>query len=71
MAKRTAEEDEKQSKLISDLTRFVHGQVHGDIDWVSARTYWKKRIPELLEHPDELAEALTRALDKAASRDRF
>jgi len=68
MAKRTVEEAEKQSKLISELTRIVDGQVKGDIDWVSARAYWKKRMPELLEHPNELAEALALALQGRIAR---
>jgi len=68
MAKPTLEEVKKQSALIAELSGVVRSQVQGEMDCVRARTYWKTRLPELLEHADELAEALTYALDKAAAR---
>jgi len=61
------EESKKQSELIAELSQVVRQQVHGTMDWVRARTYWKSRLPELLQNTDELAEALTYALDRAAS----
>jgi len=66
MTKPTFEEFKKKSELIAELSNVVRHQVYGEMDWVRARTYWKTRLPELLENADELAEALTYALDKAA-----
>jgi len=72
MAKPTFEEIKKQSELIAELSDAVRHQVYGEMDCVRARTYWKTRLPELLENADELAEALTYALDNAAlKRSRF
>jgi len=66
MASPTYEEFKKNSELIAELSNVVQSQVYGEMDWVRARTYWKTRLPELLEHADELAEALTYALASAA-----
>jgi len=68
MTKPTYEEVKKQSELIAELCDAVKSQVYGEMDGIRARTYWKARIPELLEHADELAEALTYALNNAALR---
>jgi len=65
MATPTYEEVKKKSELISELSGVVNHQAYGLMDWVRARTYWKTRLPELLENADELAEALTYALDRA------
>jgi len=62
----TREEMKRQSELIAELSHVVNHQVHGLMDWVRARTYWKSRLPELLQNADELAEALTYALNRAA-----
>jgi len=66
MAKLSYEEIEKQSELIAELSAAVRSQIFGEMDWVRARTYWKTRLPELMEHSSELAEALACTLNNAA-----
>jgi len=70
MTKYTYEETRKSSELVAELSKAVKSQLYGDMDWVRARTFWKKRLPEMLDQPDELAEALTYTLYAASlSRD--
>jgi len=71
MTKYTWEELRKESELVSELSNAVRCQIYGEMDCFRTLRYWEKRIPELQEHPNELAEALTYALDKAASRSLF
>jgi len=66
MANPAYETFKKESELIAELSRIVELQIYGEMDWVRTRAYWKARLPELLEHSDELAEALTDALSNAA-----
>jgi len=66
MSRLTPEVIKRQSEFIAELSDVVRHQVYGEMDCVRARTYWKTRLPELLAHADELAEALTYALDNAA-----
>jgi len=71
MTKYTYEEMRQESELVAELSNAVRHQIYGEMDWFRALRYWEKRIPELLEHSNELAEALTYALDRAASRSLF
>jgi len=58
-----------KAEIIEELDHVVVQQVYGDMDWVRSRAYWKYRLPELMEHTEELAEALTYALNQAALKD--
>jgi outer membrane lipopolysaccharide assembly protein LptE/RlpB len=54
------EKAEEKAKLIQELRDRVIQQITGEIDWVHARTYWERRLPEI--DPALLAEALSYAL---------
>ncbi|MCU7097901.1 hypothetical protein [Salmonella enterica] len=60
----TPKTETSKAELIKELSTVVRQQIHGEMDWVRARTYWQKRLPTL--DPELLAEALSYVLDRAA-----
>ncbi|OCG32931.1 hypothetical protein A9G33_02110 [Gilliamella sp. Choc3-5] len=55
------------AELIQEFRSMIALQIHGDMDWVRARTYWQNRLATV-DNTNELAEVLSYALCKAAIR---